>query len=162
MTATGRERLWPVEFPVLAGGAIVLRALQPRDTTQLLEVFGDPGVMLFWSEPAWRSQARAQEFVTGAVGMFTGRAAIPWAIAERDGDRLVGTCTLWNVNLVHGRAEVGFALRQSVWGRGWGTEALGLAAGFAFEELSLRRLEADVDPDNGASIRVLEKLGFRR
>ena len=33
---------------------------------------------------------------------------------------------------------------------------------FAFEELGLRRIEADVDPRNEASIRLLERLGFQR
>ena len=33
---------------------------------------------------------------------------------------------------------------------------------YTFQELALHRIEADVDPANGASIRVLERLGFQR
>jgi RimJ/RimL family protein N-acetyltransferase len=41
-------------------------------------------------------------------------------------------------------------------------EATSTLLRFAFEQLSLHRVEADVDPRNEASIRLLEKLGFQR
>jgi RimJ/RimL family protein N-acetyltransferase len=47
-------------------------------------------------------------------------------------------------------------------GRGVCTRALRLLAGWAFQELDLRRLELVTDPDNLASQRVAEKAGFRR
>ena len=49
-----------------------------------------------------------------------------------------------------------------LWGRGLGAGAVALLAGFAFDVLGLRRLEADVDPRNTASLRLLERLGFVR
>jgi len=42
------------------------------------------------------------------------------------------------------------------------SEALGAAIGHAFGALDLRRIEADTDPRNAASIRMLERLAFRR
>ena len=42
------------------------------------------------------------------------------------------------------------------------TEAVELLLGFAFERLGLHRLEADADPQNVGSLRVLERQGFRR
>jgi RimJ/RimL family protein N-acetyltransferase len=42
------------------------------------------------------------------------------------------------------------------------SEALRLLVDFAFGSLGLHRLEADVDPRNGPSLRLLERLGFRR
>ncbi len=57
---------------------------------------------------------------------------------------------------------VGYFLDEAVNGRGYTTEALGLVVGHAFGELGLHRVQAGVMPRNVGSIRVLEKLGFRR
>ena len=48
------------------------------------------------------------------------------------------------------------------WGKGYMNEALNGLVSHAFEVMNLRRLEADVDPRNGASVRTLERLGFER
>ena len=62
----------------------------------------------------------------------------------------------------HRRAEVGFVLRRDRWGQGLASDALAVLFGFCFGRLGLHRLEADVDPENARSLRLLEKLGFQR
>ncbi len=58
-------------------------------------------------------------------------------------------------------AEVGYWLGEACWGRGIATEALALFTRHAFSELGLLRLFALPLADNVASVRVLEKAGFR-
>jgi len=62
----------------------------------------------------------------------------------------------------HERAEIGFAVARSQWGRGLASEAVAELIAFAFERLQLHRLEADTEPRNERSLRLLERLGFRR
>lgn len=57
--------------------------------------------------------------------------------------------------------ELGFHLRRAYWGRGIAEEAARAVIRFAFESLGLKTLFAGHHPENGASRRVLEKLGFR-
>lgn len=59
-------------------------------------------------------------------------------------------------------AEIGYWLRSDLAGRGYMTEAGAAATSFAFDEVGLHRLELHAGPTNTASIRVAEKLGFRR
>jgi ribosomal-protein-alanine N-acetyltransferase len=59
-------------------------------------------------------------------------------------------------------AYLGYWMAKTLEGRGLMTEAVGGAIGWAFEALRLHRVQAAVIPHNGRSIRVLEKLGFRR
>jgi RimJ/RimL family protein N-acetyltransferase len=75
---------------------------------------------------------------------------------------LMGTTTLFRIDRDHRRAEIGFALGSRWWGQGWGSATVARIATYAFQALGLHRLEADVDPRNAASLRVLERLGFRR
>ena len=81
-------------------------------------------------------------------------------LAENDG--LVGRISLDNV--VRGawqNATLGYFIDREHNGRGLGTEAVTLAVRVAFQEIELHRVQAGVMPRNIASIRVLEKAGFR-
>jgi ribosomal-protein-alanine N-acetyltransferase len=59
-------------------------------------------------------------------------------------------------------ACVGYYVGAPFAGRGYMTEALGLALRHAFVRLGLHRVEADIEPDNVASIRLVRRLGFTR
>ncbi|WP_058303485.1 GNAT family N-acetyltransferase [Gorillibacterium timonense] len=59
-------------------------------------------------------------------------------------------------------ANVGYFVGTPYAGQGYATEAVRLAAAFAFREAGLHRLQAAVMPWNAASLRVMEKAGFRR
>ena len=80
----------------------------------------------------------------------------------KDSDRVVGTCTLFHMDRTHRRGEIGYALGEAAWGRGYMHEALSALLEYAFLQLGLHRLEADIDPRNHASIRAVERLGFVR
>jgi RimJ/RimL family protein N-acetyltransferase len=86
---------------------------------------------------------------------------MPWAIATPADDQLVGTVTLFALDALQGRAEIGYSLDPKLQGQGIASEALRLALGHALDTLRLRRVEADVDPRNAPSCRLLESLGFR-
>ncbi len=85
-----------------------------------------------------------------------------WAITLQANDRLIGQCTIFGINKDQRRAEVGYGLARAHWGNGFACEAMHLMLDFAFGSLQLHRLEADVDPRNVGSVRLLERLGFAR
>jgi RimJ/RimL family protein N-acetyltransferase len=153
---------WGPELPRLVGSRVDLRWLTSEDAPALLDVFGDPEVMEFWSSPPLQNLDDARKLIEGIHRLFASRGLFQWGVCLRDTGEVIGTCTLLNLDPPHRRAEVGFALRRSAWGRGLGTEAVGLLLRFAFESLQAHRLEADVDPNNERSLRLLERHGFRR
>lgn len=88
-------------------------------------------------------------------------AAATWGVWERASGELVGDCTLFFAD-EHGAWELAYAFRRDRWGRGYATEAALACVRHGFEEKGLKRIVADVDPANAASVRVLEKCGFER
>jgi RimJ/RimL family protein N-acetyltransferase len=56
--------------------------------------------------------------------------------------------------------DIGYALREDVWGQGYGTEVARALIDLGFTQLGLHRVWATVHPENVASIRVLEKAGM--
>ena len=59
------------------------------------------------------------------------------------------------------RLEIGYILAPAQQGRGLMTEAMQAILAHCFEELAVRRVQALIHPDNAASIRLAERLGFR-
>ena len=85
------------------------------------------------------------------------RATVCTATARRTSDSIALRCA---ERLFH--AELGYWLAESVWGRGFATEAIELADYLAFHHLSATVVTAEVFVGNAASCRVLERNGFRR
>lgn len=147
---------------MLDSARLRLRPLADSDVDEVFATFGDPEVMRYWSFPAFRERTQAEQFMATIRHDFAARTSVLWGIARREDDVLLGTCRLFHFESEHRRAEIGFALRRGDWGRGLASEAVAAVLDFAFGPLSLIRVEADVDPRNERSIRLLERLGFQR
>jgi [ribosomal protein S5]-alanine N-acetyltransferase len=85
-----------------------------------------------------------------------------WGLTSEDSSGLIGTCTLAQIDWSNERAELGFALGSPWWGNGIMRQALPTLIDYAFSILALHRLEADVDPRNERSLRLLKQLSFER
>lgn len=149
-------------LPTIEATRVSLRWLEDEDVPALFEIFSDPEVMRYWSSLPMREMEEVRELLDEIRGGFRARSLLEWGVARRGDDRVIGTCTLSHCDADNRRAEVGYALGRGHWGRGYMHEALTALVGYAFGTLGLHRLEADVDPRNAASIRSLERLGFRR
>ena len=153
---------WGEALPTLAARRVSLRWLSEEDTPAIFEIFGDPEVMRYWSSPPLRDLAAARHLIAEIHHHFHARDLFQWGVALHPTGRIVGTCTLHAVSAEHRRAELGFALARASWGQGLASEVLHTIIPFAFDTLGLHRLEADVDPANSRSLRLLEAHGFRR
>jgi len=149
-------------LPIITTPRLVLRWISEDDIDSLYEIFSNPQVMRYWSTVPLANQEAAAELQREIAEGNESETMFKWGIALRDSNILIGTTTLFNLNLDNGRAELGYALGRAYWGKGYMNEALNALVLHAFEVMGLRRLEADVDPRNTASIRTLERLGFQR
>jgi len=86
-----------------------------------------------------------------------------FAIRLADSGEFIGFAHLGEIERAQGRCKLGYLIgEKELWGRGFATEAVRAAVAHAFGPLGLRRIGAGVYATNPASIRVLEKVGFRR
>jgi [ribosomal protein S5]-alanine N-acetyltransferase len=154
--------IFPRTLPRLAAERLVLRSLDERDLGPVFEIFSDAETMRYWSAPPMADRDEARTLLSRAQAGFAEGRAFRWAVARRADDRLLGTCSLFALDEQNRRAEIGYILGRAHWGQGLMREALAALLDFAFGDLRLHRIEADVDPLNAASIRTLEHLGFAR
>ena len=152
---------WGSRLPTLQTPRLSLRPLTESDVAEVFAVFSDPVVVRYWDGPLMTTQQDAMQYIDQIHHGFRRRDFFQWGIAGATGT-VIGTCTLAHVSAMHQRCEIGFALRQTQWGKGFGSEAAGAVIDFAFETLRMHRIEADVDPRNDRSLRLLEKFGFER
>ena len=85
-----------------------------------------------------------------------------FAIFLTDEKRLIGDMGIIFTNHDNMQAEIGCTLHKDYKGQGYATEALNGIVRFLFETLNKHRIIASVDPRNTASIRLIERLGFRK
>ena len=116
--------------------------------------------MRYWSSPPHPDLSTTQHYLDRIHASFAAKTLFQWGIVRNAEADLIGTCTLAHLDAQNRRAEVGYILGRPHWGHGYAQEALQALVAFAFQDLDLLRLEADVDPRNTASTRSLSRLGF--
>jgi RimJ/RimL family protein N-acetyltransferase len=144
--------------PTLTTARLVLRQLREDDAAALFPVLSDPDVMTWWSSGPHQSLAETTDYVKGNAAEDGGYAC--WAITEAEDATALG----W-VILIDGKPdvkEIGYILHRDRWGSGIAREAVSRVIDHGFGDLGLRRIFADTDPENPASIGLLERLGFQR
>ncbi|THF76949.1 GNAT family N-acetyltransferase [Cohnella fermenti] len=86
-----------------------------------------------------------------------------FVVCLKEDDQVIGDVSLSAVKRgVLQSCMIGYNLDERHSGKGYMTEAVKLAARYAFEELGLHRIVGEASPRNPGSIRVLEKAGFHR
>jgi RimJ/RimL family protein N-acetyltransferase len=108
--------------------------------------------MAYWSSPPHETLDQTRDWLASMIAIQPSEGED--LIMELDG-RLIGKAGLWRF------PEIGFILHPDYWGRGFAGEALALVLQRAFDVHGLPKVEADVDPRNGSSLKLLSGLGFR-
>ncbi len=141
--------------PVLKTDRLVLRPLKSTDAPDLFEVFCDEEACLYWSHAAHKTiaetQARVDELMEKTDGFL-------WIITEGTDGPSLGWVVL--MPRKEGIAELGYILSRTAWGRSIMAEAANAVVNYGFQTEGLRRIFADMDPDNIGSIRIAEKCGM--
>jgi [ribosomal protein S5]-alanine N-acetyltransferase len=138
-----------------------LRPCLAADAQALFEIHSDPVVMRYWNSPAWTSIEQAHEAIEHDAKALQNGDCLNLGIETLEDARLLGRCMLFKISRPHRRAELGYCLDASAWGKGYMSEALRELIDYGFTHLRLNRIEAELDPRNAASKKILERLGFR-
>ncbi|MET0982139.1 MAG: GNAT family N-acetyltransferase [Telluria sp.] len=148
--------------PVLHTARLTLRPLADGDGPALFAIFSDAEVVRYWSRSAWTGMEQAGEMLAAAAEGYADGSGLRYGIVVTATSELVGVASLFAFDHNNRRCDLGYVLGSRHWGQGYASEALVPVLDHAFETLNMNRIEADIDPRNIGSQRVLEKLAFRR
>jgi RimJ/RimL family protein N-acetyltransferase len=139
-----------------------LRPFTPADVEDAFGWFGDPDVMRFTPNGPDRTQDQTRERLKQYSGHQVRHGFSKWLIQEKSSGKPIGDSGLLIVDELGPLPDLGFRFAKPYWQQGFATEVATAWIRAAFEVLGLDRLTAFAHVDNLASLRVLEKVGFRR
>ncbi len=149
---------------IICGDRVSLRDFGLDDVEAVAAYACDPVVTshhLVWGPHAGRQETASWLRETIAQASCASRQHFELAVVDNLSGGLVGEARVTVRNPVHRIGDIGYVLRQSQWGQGYGTEVARLLVRMGFWVPGLHRVEATCDPANVASRRVLEKVGMR-
>jgi len=130
------------------------------DLPGLLEINGDPEVTRFLPYATWQSLVDGAAWL-GRMQALASSGTGQQLVIVRNGDsRIVGTLLLFKFDESSARVELGYVLGRAFWRQGLMREAISSICDHAFGAMSMRRIEAEVNPENVASDRLLRSVGF--
>lgn len=146
-------------FPVIETDRLVLRELRLDDDRALHPLFADAEMMRFWGAPH-ESLERTTAMIHRIIEAYRAGTGIEWAVTLKPTGEVIGKVCHHRLMKEHFRSEIGYILAKAQWGHGLVHEALRAIIAFGFDAMKLHSIEAQLDPKNTRSARVLERLGF--
>jgi len=151
-----KARAPSLEVPALTTDRLFLRPLRQDDTKAVFPALSDAATMKHWSRAPFDSLEAARDYLAASTRSTHIRS---WAITLPSApEDALGWVVL--VDRRAGVGETGFIIRPDARRNGYVSEATARVLDHGFNELGLRRVYADTDPENTGSIAVLKKLGF--
>lgn len=157
----------PSESPVIAGDGLFLRTPSLGDYPAWVELRGESRGFLTPWEPTWPADDLTRTAFRRRIRRYHNEIredhAYPFFILRQSDHQLVGGITLSNITRgMTQTGTLGYWMGERYASQGFMTRAVRAVAPFAFATLRLHRVEAACLPHNGASIRLLQKVGFHR
>ncbi|MRX27682.1 GNAT family N-acetyltransferase [Kangiella sp. HZ709] len=141
--------------------SLSFRQLKNSDKELYISLYTDPIVMQYIAEPLSK---------TTAARMFEAQLK-PWGvksthmlnlvITEISSDLDIGVCGVVTRSLLSKQAEVGMVFLPEFHSKGYGTETLTRLSKYAFKELGYNKLSGPPFPSNKASIKIMQKSGYK-
>lgn len=154
-------------FEVIQAERVTLRRPQPGDYEEWSQLRARSRSFLTPWEPAWSQDELSRAAYRRRLRRYSREAreglAAPFFVFRAEDGALVGGCNLNNIRRgVLQACSIGYWAGEPYSRRGYTQAAARAAVGFAFQTLSLHRVEAACIPSNAPSRALLEKLGFQR
>lgn len=133
---------------------LMIRPFTPTDAEDMYAYLSREAVVRYEPYPPFTREQAAEEAAR--------RAADPsfHAVVLKDTGRLIGN--VWFAPGEWETWELGYVFHDAYWGRGYAAEACHAVLEDAFASGNVRRVIAMCNPENAASWRLLERLGFTR
>lgn len=150
-------------FPVIKCDNIILKEINTSDYRGMYKIFSCDEVIKFINIKKPLKHEDMIKFINFLSTGYKNKKLIMWGIFKKENPSLIiGICGFHSISKYNSRTKIGYALARDYWGQGIMTEALNAITSFGFNCLEVNRIEAFVEPDNTASIKLLEKTGFMK
>ncbi|NVK28998.1 MAG: GNAT family N-acetyltransferase [Flavobacteriia bacterium] len=150
-----------MEIPRKTTDRLLLRKpILEKDTDWFFELRSDNGFMKYMDRPCMAERSESVAHLNNILDRAESETGIQWIAEEIESGKQIGYAGLWRWDKKNRTGELGYGLDPGHTGKGYMRELIEVSLKFGFEEMGLERVEAWINPDNTASIAVVEHFGF--
>jgi ribosomal-protein-alanine N-acetyltransferase len=149
-----------VPYPIINTDRLTIRRVQKSDASDLFELCRRPETSRFSMWSPHESINETKEYISFRISQLKKKQCTFFVVELKETGRVIGTGSYVSIDENYKVAEIGYSILSDFWNNGFGTEVASALTGFAFDRIGVQRVFARVLPQNEASARVLEKIGF--
>ena len=147
-------------FPEFDSDRLHFRKINFVDANDIFFIRSNDDVMRFMDVPRHYSITDSEKLIQSIIESYKNETGITWGIIEKQSNEFIGYIGFIRMTSEHCRAEIGYVLKPAYWGKGFMYESINKIVRFGLGEMNLHSIEANVNPLNDKSLKVLEKIGF--
>ncbi len=149
-------------FPFIETERLHLTKLEDKHAGRLHEMRTNPEVMRYLQRSRPGSMEDTLENIRNNQELIQKQDGISWVVELKGENLLAGVIGYWRMKKEYMRPEIGYLLLPQYWGKGIMSEAIRAIIRYGFEQMNAHTIEADINPENDASAKILERHGFVR
>jgi len=149
-------------FPILTTERLTLRQLLITDEQEIFTLRSDSEINKYLDRQLSHTIDDARNFINRVTENININASIYWAITLIGSNLLIGTVCLFGFSDEGNKCEIGYELLTNFQGQGIMKEASEKVIAYAFNTIKVQKIEALSHKDNQRSIKLLEKLSFKK
>lgn len=134
---------------------LILREFSLKDADKMWELNNDPDVLQYTGDPPFTSVSHAFDFLKNYKD-YKKNGFGRWAVILKETNEFIGWCGL-KLNEEQ-MVDIGFRFFKEQWNNGFATESAKACLKYGFNDLDLKEIIGRVNPENTASVKVLQKL----
>lgn len=148
-------------FPNLTTARFILRKLSLDDAPAIYQLRADIEVARLTGRPPCTSIDEAITYIKKITNLIENKECIFWAIAPPDSSALIGVICFWNFDIPNETMEIGYELLPEFHSKGIMAEAISGVLNYGMNTLGVKTIVAFPSSENPASVKLLEKMGFK-
>ena len=145
--------------PIVETDRLLLRELNMTDAKDFYALNLNPNVVKYTGDRAFKNIAEAEIFLSN-YSDYDKNGYGRWAVIAKSNGEFLGWCGLKYIHELN-ETDIGFRFFENHWNKGFATESAEACLKFGFEKLNLETIVGRAMAENGASIKVLEKIGLK-
>lgn len=145
---------------VLETERLFLRRFSIEDAQFILTLLNEPSFLRYIGDKRVRSIEDAQQYIlNGPIASYKQNDFGLYLVELKESRKPIGMCGLLKREELPD-VDIGFAFLPDYWNRGFASEAAAAVMNYGHQTLKLKRIVAITNPDNDASIKLLQRMGF--
>jgi ribosomal-protein-alanine N-acetyltransferase len=139
---------------------LTLREVENSDQQKIFEGFSSAIVTKYMDITYPTFEATAEQMLWYETKRKNGTGN-SWAVINEQ-QEFIGVISTYNLHTLHRRCEIGYWFFPEYWGKGYGKESMDILLKTIAKQQNIHRFIAEVEPENKASVALLNSLGFKR